>query len=812
MNTFLIDLKHGLRLLLKNRAMTVVVVSTLALGISANTAIFSVAFASILRPLPFYSQERLFVAWKSDTTANNPFVELSVPEFNDWSREATLVDNIAAMPTTVYGYGLVLTGQGEPVQLESARVSADFFATLGVTPILGRGFAPDDDRVGATPVVVISNNLWRERFSSDPAVLGRVISLGERSFTIVGVMSREFVFPVGASLWTPLSASMGQRVSDNRGAVFLQAIGRLKPGVSLEQARTEFNTIIARIADEHPETESAGHRVVITPLDEYVFGSARPALILLLIATSLLLTIACVNIANLFLARAVSRRKELAIRVALGASRSRIIRQFLTESLVINIPGAAIGVLLAFWFVDLLRWAAPADIPRLADVRINGTVLLFSCFVMLITTLIVGLLPGIASSRISLSRGLNEAGSRVLGERSGGRLRSSLVVLEIALSVLLLAGAGLTVRTFQNLSRVHLGFDPRNVLTFQLSLQGEKYRDRAARRDFFGRFLNRLEEQPGVLAAGAVLIRPLEGTIGWDVPFLVEGQSISEARKNTVPNFESISPHYFSALGIAIKSGRDFTEQDNENSPPVAVMSASMAESFFPGEDAIGKRIKFGFSDPESRWTTIVGVVSDVRYREIKDSRWDVYVPYRQSGAPIRYVALRTSSKPSEFAGSVRQVLASLDSTQAITGTMTMEELVDRNLAPPRFNSVLLVWLAGLGGLLAGIGIYGTVSYSVTQRTQEIGIRMALGAQAPDVVRLVVRQAMVIVAFGLTIGVVGALAVTRLMRGLLFDVSATDPLTFAIIVILLGLAALLACSLPARRASRVDPMIALRCE
>ncbi|HWO01338.1 MAG TPA: ABC transporter permease [Blastocatellia bacterium] len=807
------DLRFGLRILVKKRAITAIAVITLALGISANTAIFSVAFAAILRPLPFDRQEQLFVAWKSDATANNPFVELSVPVFNDWQKQSQLVEHIAAMPTTAYGYGYVLTGQGDPVQVESGRVSADFFATLGARPLLGRDFRIDDDRPGAAPVVVLSHQLWQELFSGDPDIVGRTITLGQTGYSVIGVMPARFEFPKGVSVWTSLSATMPKRTIENRGAVFLQAIGRLKPGVTISQAEAELNTIIGLQAAEHPETEALGHRVVITPLAEYVFGDARPALWLLLVATGLLLLIACVNVANLLLARALSRRRELAVRAALGASRARLVRQFLTESMLLTVFSGALGISLSYWLIDLLLWVAPADIPRLGEVHINGMVLLFTCVVTLLCTLVVGLAPALASSKVNLNESLNEGGSRISGERGGGRLRSALVVVEVAMSLLLLVGAGLTVRSFQNLSRVNLGFDPHNVLTFQLSLQGEKYRDRGARREFFRQLLDRLEEQPGVAAAGAVLIRPLEGTIGWDVPFALEGQPLAEARKNPVPNFETISPHYFRALGIPLKTGREFTEQDNEQTPYVAIISESMARGVFgPDVDPIGKRITDDPGETDARWRTIVGVAADARYRELKDIRWDLYVPYRQSTAPIRYIAVRTNSDPVAFVSAARHTVASMDPTQALSGVMTMEQLVDGNLSRSRFISLLLVSLAMLGALLAAVGIYGVISCAVTQRTQEIGVRMALGAQPRDVLRLVIGQGMRLALTGVATGLMSALALTRLMTSLLYGVGASDAVTFGLTAVLLAGVALLACYLPARRATKVDPMVALRYE
>jgi putative ABC transport system permease protein len=480
---------------------------------------------------------------------------------------------------------------------------------------------------------------------------------------------------------------------------------------------------------------------------------------------------------------------------------------------VLTLFSGALGVSLSYWLIDLLLWVAPADIPRLNEVRINGMVLLFTCGVTLLTALVIGLTPALVSSNVNLSKSLNEGGSRISGERAGGRLRSALVVVEVAMSLLLLVGAGLTVRSFQNLSRVDLGFDPHNVLTFQLSLQGEKYRDRAARREFFKQLLARLEEQPGVVAAGAVLIRPLEGTIGWDLAFALEGQSLAEARKNPVPNYEAISPHYFRAMGIPLKAGREFTEQDNEEAPYVAIISEAMARGVFgPDVDPIGKRITNDPGDPEARWRTIVGVAGDASYRELKDIRWDMYVSDRQSTAPIRYVAIRTDSDPAAFVETARQTIASMDPTQALTGVMTMEQLVDRSLARSRFISLLLIWLAVLGGLLASVGIYGVISYAVTQRTQEIGVRIALGAQSRDVLRLVIGQGMRLALAGVAVGLISSLVLTRLMTSLLFDVGATDPVTFGLTAVLLAGVALMACYLPARRATKVDPMIALRWE
>jgi putative ABC transport system permease protein len=736
-----------------------------------------------------------------------------VPEFLDWQKQNAVFENIAAMPTTVYGYGYTVTGRGEPFQVESARVSASFFPTLGARAALGRTFTEEEDRPGAPLTVVLSHRLWQSRFGGDPTVAGQQVTLRGANYTIIGVMPQEFEFPKGADVWAPLTASMTQRSVENRGVVFLQAVGRLKPGVTIEQANAELNTITARLAQQYPETNATGHQVVITPLAQYIFGNARPALHLLLAASLLLLLIACVNIANLLLARATARHREIAVRAALGASRARLLRQFLTESLVLALIGGACGIVLAFWLVNLLVYLAPTDIPRIESVSINGTVAVFTCLITLLTVAVFGIAPALAASKIELNESLKEGGTKVAGSRQSGRLRSALVIAEVAITLVLLIGASLIVRSFLNLRQVPLGFDPQNVLTLQLSLQGQNYRDASARRDFFKRLLERLESQPGVVAAGAVLIRPLEGTVGWDMPYATESQTLEEAKRNVVPNYEVITPHYFRSMSIPLIKGRDFSEEDTDESQGVVIISETMAHHIFaPGTDAIGQRIKLEPSDPYAAWRTVVGVVGDVRYRELSDVRYDVYVPYRQSSAVFRYVTVRTSSDPQAFASTVRREVAALDPTQAVTDVRTMEQLVQRSLSRPRFNMMLLGFFALLAALLASIGIYGVMSYSVTERTNEIGIRVALGAQKLDVLKLIVGRGLKLSLIGISLGSVGALLLTRVMTDLLFGVGPTDPLTFILIGALLLVVALVACYIPARRATKVDPLTALRYE
>jgi putative ABC transport system permease protein len=813
MQTLFKDIRYGIRGLVKRPGFAAVVILMLALGVGANTAIFSVVYGVLLRPLPFPEQERLVVAWEKDTTANTPFVELSVAEIRDWQTQNQSFTSLAAMPTTVYGYGYVLTGRGDPVQLESAKVSGSFFSILGAQASLGRVFNESDDQFNAPNVVVLSDRLWRERFNSDAHIVGQTITLNQQPFTVLGVMPASFEFPKGVDLWKPLLASMDPRQAENRGATYLQVIGRLKPNVTRPQAEAELNTIIARVAGQHPETQASGYRAVVTPLSDHLFGNAKPALWALFAATGLLLLIASANIANLLLARATSRRKELAVRAALGASRWQLTRQLLSESLALAVAGGLAGVLLAYWLVELLKAIAPADLPRIEDVRINGAVLLVSLFCTLVTVLIFALLPALSASRFNLNETINEASAKLTNTRAGNRLRGALVVGEVAMTIVLLAGATLILRSFVNLARVPLGFDPHPVLSMQLRLTGEKYRKVEARREFFSQLVDRLEAQPGVLAASGVLIRPLEGTVGWDFDYAIEGQSLDEARTNALANYESITPHYFRTFSIPLKAGREFEAQDNADSQLVTIVSESMAKRFFGSPAAaIGKRLKLAPDDPDEQWRLIVGVAGDVRYRELQNTRLDLYVPHAQSTPSLNHFAVRTTMDPAQALTLVRREVAVLDPHQAVSRVASMDELAAAQLARPRFNAVLLNWLASLAMLLAALGIFGVMAYAVAQRTNELGLRIALGAPPGNIMKLVLGQGMKLAALGVALGLIGSMMMTRWLASLLFGVSTTDPFTFALIVLLPMIVTTLACWIPARRATKVDPLVALRYE
>jgi putative ABC transport system permease protein len=812
------DLRHGARMLWKKPGFTVIAALTLALGIGACTAIFSIVHTVLLRPLPFAQQEQLVVLWKQDTTANNPFVELALAEVRDWQEQSRSFTGLAAMPTTVYGYGYVLTGRGEAVQLESAKVTGSFFSLLGVQPAYGRIFNERDDQANGPKVVILSDRVWRERFNSDPNIIGQSITLTEAAYTVVGVMPAIFEYPKGVDMWLPIRTTTAPRIAESRGASFLQAVGRLRPGVTIAQAEVELNTIISRLAAQYPETEASGHRVVITSLATHLFGDARPALWLLMAATGMLLLIATANIANLMLARATARRREFAVRAALGAGRLRLVRQLLSESLILAFCGGAGGVLLAYWLIKLLAQVAPADIPRIEEAGLNLIVLLFSLLVTLLAGILFGLVPALTASRLNLNQTLSEGGSKISSDRSGLRTRSALVIAEVAVTVILLIGAALILRSFVNLGNVDLGFDPQNVLTMHLRAQGSRYARPEARREFYRQLIERLEAQPGVVGASAVLIRPMEGPVGWDTPFTVEGQSESEARKNRVPNFEAVTPHYFRTFGIPIKAGREFTEQDTDRTPPAIIISETMARTVFgPGVDPLGKRLRLdlvlGTGAESHPWLTIVGIAGDVRYRELQDVRFDLYLPFAQwPSAFVNHFAVRTTTDPSAMLATVRREVAALDPTQAVTRVATMDQLVAANLAQPRFSAVLLNWLSSLALLMAAIGIYGVLAVSVAQRTGEFGVRLAVGAQRADILKLVIRQGLRLVAVGLLLGLTASFILTRLMKSLLFGVTANDPSSFVMIAVLFLAVALLACWIPARRATKVDPLVALRSE
>jgi len=797
-------------MLWKNRGFTVVAVLALALGIGANTAIFSVVNTVLLRPLPFAQPDQLVMLWGAEEGAGEGQRHVSsYPDFRDLRDQTGSLAYAAA-----YGRnGATLAGGGdEPELISGAVVAADLFPLLGVGPALGRVFTREEDQPDGPRVIVLGHGLWQRRFGSDPKIIGRELQISGRSTTVIGVMPAEFKFPTEAEridYWMPLAsdATAAARINE-RGSHFLRVVARLRPGVTLEGAQAELATIASRLEQQYPETNT-GLGVRLVSLHEDLVGRVRPALLVLLGAVGCVLLIACANVANLLLARAASRAREMAIRTALGASRWRVIRQLLTESLLLSLVGGGVGLLLALWGIDLLVGVSPADIPRARDIGLDGRVLGFTVMVSVLTGVFFGLAPALQASKTNLNESLKE-GSRgsTEGLRSN-RVRSLLIVSEVALSLVLLVGAGLLIKSFLRLQGVNPGFESENVLTVNLSLPRLKYPEPERQKIFFREALARFKSVPGVESVGAVNILPLSGNDRSNT-FTIAGQPKPVPGQEPDAASRVISPDYFSALGIPLRRGRAFTERDTETAPLVLVVNETFARRFFPGAEPLGQRIVLD----DDKMREIVGVVGDVRHEGLDaPAEPEYYMPYLQTPErSMTFVARTSLNNPTALGGALRDVLKGMDKDLYIPGTKTMDELRAASVAERRFSTLLLAVFAGVALLLAVVGIYGVTAYSVTRRTHEIGLRIALGAQAADVLKLVVGQGMFLALVGVAVGLAASFALTRVMANLLYEVSATDPLIFAGIALLLTAIAFIACYLPARRATKVDPMIALRYE
>jgi putative ABC transport system permease protein len=811
--TILQDARYALRLIIKNPGVSVIAVLALALGIGATSAIFSVVNAVLLRPLPYKSPDQLMAVWEQSLQRDVPELPISYANYRDWVEQNQVFDQLAIFSFT----GFNLAGAGEPERVIGVRASANLFPLLQEQPIIGRAFTEDEDRTGGAPVVVLSHALWQRRFSSDPQIVGKTVTLNNQGYTVVGVMRAGFEFPAGLSFrnrvisdriefWTPIAPIAG---SQNRGAHSHLAIGRLKTGVSLEQARTEMSAIQARLEQQYPEANS-GISIRLLPLHEQITGNTRPALLILLGAVGLVLLIACANVANLLLARATARQKEIAIRTAMGASRWRIVRQLLTESVILSITGGAMGLLLALWGTSLLFSISPNTIPRSTEVGIDSIVLLFTLAVSILTGLLFGLAPALQTSRLDLNETLKEGARGTSGGVGRNRVRSALVAAEVALSLVLLVGAGLLIKSFIRLQQSGLGFSTENLLTMRVSLPPVKYADEQKQAAFFKESLERFQNLPGVQTASAITTLPLTANYS-ATDFLIEGQPVPPPGEEIISAIAIIGPNYFRAMEVPLIAGRDFTEYDNREAPGVAIVSEGFAESFLGGEDPVGKRIAFGGDNPE--WLSVVGVVRDVKHFGLDvAARPVVYTPFMQQSNPQMSLVLRTATDPASFAALVRREIQAVDKDQPISDVRTMEQLLSDSVSGRRFSTLLLGLFASVALTLAAVGIYGVMSYSVTQRKHEIGIRMALGASSQDVLRLIVGQGMTVALAGVAVGLAASFALTRLMESLLFGVSATDPVTFIVIPLILAGVALGACFVPARKAARVDPMIALRYE
>jgi len=813
MSSLVQDVRHGLRALRKRPFATALAVFALGLGIGANAALFSAVDAVLLRPLPFANQDRLVVIWESDLARGMKQVEVSYPNFADWRTQAKSFEQLAAMPNAV-SEQFVMTGGTEPVRFRSSSVSATFFEVLGSKPALGRTFRAEDDQAGAQRVLVLSHGLWQRQFGGDPGVLGRVVTLDGTPFTIVGVMPAAFAYPRGAELWTPIVPAQPQYVND-RDTGWLHVVGRLRPDVDREQARVELDGIVRRLAKTY-DKQTAGRSAVVTPLAEEMLGSTRPSLLLLLGAVGVVLLIACANVATLLLAQAAQRRRETAVRLALGASRGRIVRERLLETLLLSLLGAGAGLVLAAWGAGALVALAPGDIPRLPAMRIDGRVFSFALGLSVLVALLAGLLPALAAARESASVFLRE-GSRGTGTFHDRRWRRGLVAAEVALALVVLAGAGLVGQSFLRLQRVPLGFTPEGTLTLGLSPASWKYPKTEERTRFFRTVLARVKALPGVEAAAAVILRPLElGPIGINAWILREGESDERIQTSPATNYLSVTPGYFLAMSIPLRAGRDFDERDVAGAPSVTIVGESLARRMWPAENAVGKRMATHGTPKDKaghwQWSTVVGVVADGRYRELNDVRRDLYVPNEQSPFPVQFLVVRSATDPGSLAAAIRSEVQAVDKDTAVTDIATLGAIVDDALGGPRFRSVLIASFGGLALILSALGIWGVVAWSVAQRTQEIGVRMALGARAEDVVRQVVAQGMAPALAGVVVGCALALGLGRTVEGLLYGVEATDPATFGAVAVLLLAVSFLASVVPARRASRLDPVTTLRDE
>ncbi|MCI0391389.1 MAG: ABC transporter permease [Acidobacteria bacterium] len=807
MQTMWQDLRYGARTLLKNPGFALIAVITLALGIGANAAIFSVINSVLLRPLPYPQPERLVWIWGTNPSADIKQETASLPDFVDWK---TQNQSFAAMGGLA-NFSPILTGNGEPERLTGAVVTDGFFATLGVSPQLGRVFMSDEDRPGNNQVVVLSHGLWQRRFGGDPQITGQKITLNGNPYLIVGVMPPRFKHPLPGmrlpvEIWAPLGrdpAKMGRR-SD-----FLGVVARLKPGVVIEQARAEMNALMSRLEKQYPDT-NRGWGAIVLPLLERFVGELRSTLYLLLAAVGFLLLNTCANVANLLLARATVRQREVAIRAALGAGRWRIVRQLLTESLLLSALGGAVGLLLAKWGMNALIAISPATIPRLGEVNLDWRVLGVTFAVSLVTGIAFGMLPALQAANPHLNEALKEGGRGSADTARGKRVRSALVVAEVALALALLIGAGLMLRSFARLQNVNPGYNAENVLTVGLSLPAAKYKEGPQVVAFYEQILGQVSTIPGAQSAGLVDALPLAG--GSYLSFVVEGRTLLPTDREPDAEHRVVSPGYFKAMGIPLIRGRLLSEQDHAQAPFATVISETMARRYFPNEDPLGKRINLG--DPQtSPWRTIVGIVGDVRNEGLSaEPNPQMYAPFTQVTPRSLSLIVRGAGDPTGLIAGVRSTVAGLDRDLPLYNVRTLKQMLQESLARERFSLLLIVTFAGLALLLAGVGIYGVLAYSVEQRTHEIGVRIALGAHRGHVLRLVVIQGMKLVLAGIGAGLLAAFALTRLMTGLLYGVTATDPLTFIVLAALLASVALLACYVPARRATKVDPMIALRSE
>ena len=819
METWWQDLRHGLRVLASQPAFTTVAVASLALGIGANTAIFSVTNALLLRPLPYEDADRIAILWQRSPGLGVQQDWFSTGQFLDIKSDNQVFTDVAA----TIGASFNLTGNGIPERIDGARVSSSLFPIFGATAAAGRVFSADEDKPGKPPVVILSNGFWKRRFGSDPSIVGKSLILNGNTFEIVGVMASDFVFnkevmPAvngiqNVDLLLPLP--LGENARTNRGGEDFNLFAKLKPGVTLERAQADMNVLAQRMKRDYPQNypPNGGLTVSVVPLINQVVGDVRMALYVLLGAVGLVLLIACGNVANLLLSRAAVRQKEMAVRAAVGASRERIVRQLLTEAILLSAIGGMLGLVLAMIAVEVLGHFGSARIPRLDEIAIDGRVLGFTFAISLFTGVVFGLVPALRASRLDLNDVLREGGRGTVGTSAFGlghqQLRRLLISTEIALSLVLLIGAGLLIRSYQRITNANPGFEPDGVLSVRVSLPGFKYKGPDEVIAFYKRLEDRLKGLPGVQYVGSNYLLPLSSVaLAWE-PISIEGYVPKAAGEDLIiASSGYITPDYFKAMGMPLLAGRYFDDRDVRGAPDVAIVDDKLAERFWPGQDPIGKRMRRGDSGP---WRTVVGVVADTKQYEVDgEPPITAFYPVQQIGIASRYIVIKTNGDPAALATSVTREVQALDADLPVYDVATMEERLADSLARRRFSMLMLGVFATCASLLAAIGIYGVVSFWVSQRTRELGIRAALGAREMDIMQLVVRQVVALVAVGITVGLAAAFGLTRVMSTLLFGVSATDAVTFGLLAIVLGVVALIATWIPARRAAGVPPIVALR--
>ncbi len=798
----------ALRQLHRTPGFTFVATLTLALGIAATTAVFAVVDAVILRPLPFQEPTRLVLVRRAQPGNKTP-VETTYPEYRDLRDGARAFSGLAAVPSAMQPAVRTDGTANEPLNVVGA--SGNLFDVLGAGAMIGRALTPDDDRRGAAPVIVLGYDVWARRFGAERSVLGRRIELNGTRYTVVGVMEKGFEYPRGSEAWIALVPAIDTLVN-NPQIAFLNIVGRIQPGVSMDGARQDAERLLARSAAAAGLSNTVTGTVQLTSLESELLGDARRGMLVLLAAAALVLLVACANVANLLLVRAMTRSGELALRTALGASRGRLVRQLAVEAAVLGGVGAVVGLIACVAGRGVIAAMIPPDLYRAAAVEINVRIAVFTAALMVATTLLFGVLPAIGGTRLEPGAVLRAATSRTTGSRTTRRTQRALIATEVALAVVLAIAGGVLLRSFVRLTSVPLGFDRVHTLTTELYLPEAKYADPAKARIFLRDAVARVAELPGVRAAGAVLLRPLAGPDGFDYPLSLEGMDAETQRRQPLVNYEAVTPGYFQAAGIPVLQGRAVSASDDETAPPVVVVSAATAQRFWPNESPIGKRLKWGPPGSPAPWIEVIGVVGAARYRDPRVESLDVYVPYTQSPWKLNHLVVRAVGDPRALTASLRSALADVDPEARAVQVATVGELAAIALRQPRFQVTLVGSFAALALLLGAVGIFGVVSFATARRTRELGVRMALGARGRDVRLLVIGDSLRTVAVGIVVGVGAAVTGVRVLRGLVYGVSATDPLTFIVVPVVVTVVAVLAAALPARRASRVDPVSVLRAD